>query len=49
MGSTPIATNFQQAYNAPGSPWLSLVRDFVFGDGSQIESNNDEISSVLGQ
>ena len=48
-GKTPIALHFQEAYNAPNSPWLSLVRNAVFGDGSQVSKDNDEISSVLGQ
>ncbi|MHC3000188.1 ABC transporter substrate-binding protein, partial [Microbacterium sp. HJ5] len=28
-GDTPVALNFQQAYNAPGSPWITLVRNAV--------------------
>ena len=32
MGDTPVALNFQQAYNAPGSPWITLVRNAVLGD-----------------
>ena len=32
-GDTPVALNFQQAFNAPSSPWLTLVRDAVLGDG----------------
>ena len=48
-GDTPVSDNFQQAFNAPNSPWLTLVRDGVLGDGSKIQSDNDEITSVLGQ
>jgi multiple sugar transport system substrate-binding protein len=48
-GQTPVAMNFQQAYNAPNSPWLSLIRDYVLGDGSKLQSNNEQISSVLSQ
>ena len=48
-GKTPVALNFQQAYNAPNSPWLTLVRQSVLGDGSQLSSNNDQITSVLSQ
>ncbi|WP_102194525.1 ABC transporter substrate-binding protein, partial [Microbacterium aurantiacum] len=29
QGDTPVALNFQQAFNAPGSPWLTLVRNAV--------------------
>jgi multiple sugar transport system substrate-binding protein len=48
-GETPVADNFQQAFNAPNSPWLSLVRGAVLGDGGKVQSDNDEITSVLGQ
>ena len=48
-GQTPIAVQFQSAFNAPDSPWLTLVRNAVLGDGSSIDSDNDEITSVLGQ
>ena len=48
-GDTPVSDNFQQAFNAPNSPWLSLVRGGVLGNGSKIQSDNDEITSVLGQ
>ncbi|MEV4202612.1 ABC transporter substrate-binding protein [Micromonospora globbae] len=48
-GQTPVATNFQQAYNAANSPWLSLVRDYVLGDGGKLQSNNEQITSVLSQ
>jgi multiple sugar transport system substrate-binding protein len=48
-GETPVAMNFQQAFNAPNSPWLTLVRGAVLGDGSKVEQDNEEITSVLGQ
>ena len=48
-GQTPVAMNFQQAYNATNSPWLSLVRDSVLGDGKNLQSDNEEITSVLSQ
>lgn len=48
-GRTPVALNFQQAYNAPNSPWLTLVRDAVLGDGSKLSADNDEITAVLQQ
>ena len=48
-GRTPVARNFQQAFNAPNSPWLTLVRNAVFGDGSSIEPDNEEITAVLSQ
>lgn len=48
-GDTPVALNFQQAFNAPGSPWLTLVRNAVLGDGTSVDADNDAITDVLGQ
>ncbi|GEK23358.1 ABC transporter substrate-binding protein [Cellulomonas xylanilytica] len=48
-GDTPVALNFQQAFNAPSSPWLTLVRGAVLGDGANVDADNDEITAVLGQ
>lgn len=48
-GRTPVARNFQQAFNAPNSPWLTLVRNAVFEDGASIEEDNEEITAVLQQ
>ncbi|WP_405374001.1 MULTISPECIES: ABC transporter substrate-binding protein [unclassified Microbacterium] len=49
QGDTPVALNFQQAFNAPDSPWLSLVRGAVLGDDDTIDADNDEITAVLQQ
>ncbi|KRD43168.1 sugar ABC transporter substrate-binding protein [Cellulomonas sp. Root930] len=49
QGDTPVALNFQQAFNAPSSPWLTLVRGAVLGDGANVDADNDEITAVLGQ
>ncbi|WP_460798731.1 ABC transporter substrate-binding protein [Microbacterium sp. GXF0217] len=48
-GDTPVALNFQQAFNAPGSPWLTLIRDAVIEGKDSVDADNDEISAVLGQ
>lgn len=48
-GDTPVAINFQQAFNAPSSPWLTLVRNAVLGDGDAVDADNDEITAVLSQ
>src|SRR6478735_6926106 len=48
-GNTPVAINFQQAYNAPNSPWLTLVRNAVLGDKDTVDKDNDGITAVLGQ
>jgi multiple sugar transport system substrate-binding protein len=46
-GQTPVALNFQQAYNAANSPWLTLVRDQVFGDAGKLDPDNEQVTSVL--
>lgn len=48
-GETPLALNFQQAFNAPNSPWLTLTRNAILGDGKSIDSDNKQITSVLEQ
>lgn len=48
-GKTPVAVNFQEAFNAAGSPWLTLVRNQVLGDASSLSSDNEAINDVLGQ
>jgi len=48
-GSTPIAGNFQQAFNAAGSPWLTLVRNAVLGDGDSLADDNALITETLSQ
>jgi multiple sugar transport system substrate-binding protein len=48
-GETPFSLNFQQAFNAPSSPWLTLVRDAVLGDGKSVDADNKEITAVLSQ
>ncbi|GAA2943374.1 sugar ABC transporter substrate-binding protein [Microbacterium luteolum] len=49
QGSTPVALNFQQAFNAPGSPWLTLVRNRVLNGEDAVEADNEEITAILSQ
>jgi multiple sugar transport system substrate-binding protein len=46
---TPIAVDFQQAFNAAGSPWVTLFRDQVFNGGANLEQDNSAVNSVLSQ
>ncbi|GAA4954041.1 ABC transporter substrate-binding protein [Actinoplanes utahensis] len=46
---TPVAVNFQQAFNAPGSPWVTLLRNQVYGDASSLATDNEALTSVLAQ
>jgi multiple sugar transport system substrate-binding protein len=48
-GDTPVSINFQQAYNAPNSPWLTLVRNAVLEGTDSVDADNDEITAVLSQ
>jgi len=48
-GDTPVAMNFQQAFNAPNSPWLTLVRNQVLNGTGDVQKDNGEITAVLKQ
>jgi multiple sugar transport system substrate-binding protein len=48
-GKTPVALNFQQAFNAPSSPWLTLVRNEVLNGKDSVDADNAQITDVLGQ
>jgi len=48
-GRTPVASNFNEAFNAAGSNWQLLIQDAVWGDDSQIETHNDAINQILAQ
>ena len=48
-GETPVAENFQQAFNAPNSPWLTLIRNAVLRNDDSVDKDNDEITAVLSQ
>lgn len=48
FGRTPVAVNFNEAFNAPGSNWVLLLQDAIWSDGSQIDSLNDAMTSTLG-
>lgn len=48
-GDTPVALNFQQAFNAPGSPWLTLVRNAVLQGTDTVDADNEAITEILGQ
>ncbi|MBB2943602.1 multiple sugar transport system substrate-binding protein [Actinoplanes lutulentus] len=49
QSKTPFAINFQQAFNAPGSPWVTLFRNQVYGDAGALAADNTAVSGVLGQ
>jgi multiple sugar transport system substrate-binding protein len=48
-GQTPFSVNFNAAFNAPGSPWLTLIRNQIFGDPSTLDADNDAVTKELSQ
>ena len=48
-GQTPIATNFNEAFNAAGSPWQILIQDAIWGDASKTAADNNAITAALAQ
>jgi multiple sugar transport system substrate-binding protein len=48
-GGTPVALNFQQAYNAVGSPWVTMVRNQVLNKANTVDADNEQITAVLAQ
>lgn len=46
---TPYSINFQQAFNASGSPWVTLFRNAVFEGTDTVEQDNDAITAALQQ
>ena len=47
--STPVAVNFQQAFNAADSPWVTMFRDQVFNGEEDAETQNSLITEILNQ
>ncbi|MGK9148114.1 sugar ABC transporter substrate-binding protein [Plantibacter flavus] len=48
-GDTPFSLNFQEAFNSPTSPWLTLVRNAVLEGTDTVDADNDAITDVLSQ
>ncbi|MFJ9738322.1 ABC transporter substrate-binding protein [Streptomyces sp. NPDC101166] len=48
-GRTPYALKFGQTFNDPNGPWLTLMRDAVFGDGASVEKDNKAVSASLAE
>ncbi|MGW2050453.1 ABC transporter substrate-binding protein [Streptomyces sp. NPDC001858] len=46
-GRTPYALKFGQTFNDPNGPWLSMMRDAVFGDGTSVEKDNKAVTASL--
>lgn len=48
-GQTPKSVNFNEAFNAAGSPWQLLIQNAVWGDGNSLKADNQAVTDVLGQ
>lgn len=48
-GRTPVAAYFSEAFNAPGSPWVTLFRNATFSKTNTVDKDNDAITEVLSQ
>lgn len=48
-GDTPYSLNFQEAFNSPTSPWLTLVRNAVLEGTDTVDADSDAITDVLSQ
>ncbi|MBA2813578.1 sugar ABC transporter substrate-binding protein [Streptomyces sp. KM273126] len=46
-GRTPYALKFGQTFNDPNGPWLTLMRDALFGDEGALDKDNDAVSASL--
>ncbi|GCB43353.1 sugar ABC transporter substrate-binding protein [Streptomyces sp. NL15-2K] len=46
-GRTPYAMKFGQTFNDPNGPWLTLMRNAVFGDGTSVEKDNEAVTASL--
>lgn len=47
VGRTPYALRFGETFNDPQGPWLPLVRNYVLGDGTSLEADNEAINTSL--
>ncbi|NEA99312.1 sugar ABC transporter substrate-binding protein [Streptomyces sp. SID13726] len=46
-GRTPYALKFGQTFNDPNGPWLTLMRDAVFGDAAKVDKDNEAVTASL--
>lgn len=48
-GRTPVAPYFSEAFNASGSPWVTLIRNATFERTDTVDADNEAITEVLDQ
>jgi len=47
VGRTPYALRFGETFNDPQGPWLPLIRNYLFGDGSTLQQDNAAVTASL--
>jgi multiple sugar transport system substrate-binding protein len=47
VGRTPYALKFGETFNDPQGPWLPLIRNYVFGDGTTLQQDNEAVNASL--
>jgi multiple sugar transport system substrate-binding protein len=47
VGRTPYALRFGETFNDPQGPWLPLIRNYVFGDGTSLQQDNEAVNAAL--
>jgi multiple sugar transport system substrate-binding protein len=47
VGRTPYALRFGETFNDPQGPWLPLVRNYVLGDGTSLQEDNEAVNASL--
>ncbi len=48
-GDTPVALSFQQAFNAVGSPWVTMIRNQVLNRANTVDADNEQITAILAE
>ncbi len=48
-GRTPVSVAFNEAFNAPGSPWQLLLQSQIWGDPGDVVAENQAITDILDQ
>jgi multiple sugar transport system substrate-binding protein len=46
-GHPPLALKSGETFNDPNGPWLTMMRNAVFGDGASVDKDNDAVTASL--
>ncbi|MCR6704385.1 MAG: sugar ABC transporter substrate-binding protein [Cellulomonas sp.] len=48
-GRTPVAAYFAEAFNASGSPFVTMIRNATFEATNTVDADNDAVTEILSQ